>query len=267
MTERVRLLLSDVDGTLVTPDKQLTPSSIRAVDALRSAGIAFAITSARPPRGLRRFVEPLGLTTPLGAFNGAVLINGDLSVIEQRTIPDDLLATLIDVLRSHAMSIWVFRGDEWLVRDGAGPHVDQESAICERGPTVVTDFAGVVDGVNKIVGVSDDAAASKAAWLAATELFGARLSATRSQTYYLDVTHPDATKGSVVRYLAGRYAIKTSEIATIGDMHNDVSMFEASGLSIAMGNAEPAVQRAAIHVTSSNAEEGFARAVDAFILR
>ena len=266
MSDRIRLLLSDVDGTLVTPDKLLTPSAIRAVDDLRSAGIAFAITSARPPRGLRRFVEPLGLTTPLGAFNGAALVNGDLSVIAEQTIPDDLLVPIIDVLQSHAMSIWVFRGDEWLLQDGAGPHVDQESVICERGPTVVTDFEGVIDGVNKIVGVSDDATASEAAWRATTELFGDRLSATRSQSYYLDVTHPDANKGSVVRYLAGRYAIKTSEIATIGDMHNDVSMFQASGLSIAMGNAEPSVQRAARHVTGSNAEEGFARAVAAFIL-
>ena len=266
MNGRPRLLLSDVDGTLVTPDKQLTPRTIRAVNELRDVGIAFAITSARPPQGLRRFVEPLGLTTPLGAFNGGVLVNGDLTLIEERTIPDDLVAPLIELLTSHAMSIWVFRRDEWYVLDPDGPHVAQEALIYEGSPITLTDFGGLVGGVNKIVGVSDDAAASVAAWDATVDQFGVHVSATRSQTYYLDVTHPDANKGNVVRYLAERFDIAIYEIATIGDMHNDVSMFEASGMSIAMGNAGPAVQRAARAVTSSNAQEGFARAVTEIVL-
>ncbi len=266
MTGRIRLLLSDVDGTLITPEKELTAPSIRAVHELRDAGITFAITSARPPRGLVRFVEPLGLTTPLGAFNGGAIVNDDLTVIEERTIDDDIVGDIIDVLQAHAMSIWVFRSDDWFVLDKDGPHVDQEARILEGGPTEVASFEGVIHGVNKIVGVSDDADASAAAWSATNERFTTRVSATRSQTYYLDVTNPDANKGGVVDYLAKRYDIAPQEIATIGDMHNDVAMFQASGFSVAMGNADSAVQRAAHVVTTTNAEEGFARAVADFIL-
>jgi hydroxymethylpyrimidine pyrophosphatase-like HAD family hydrolase len=99
------------------------------------------------------------------------------------------------------------------------------------------------------------------------EQFGAHVSATRSQTYFLDVTHPDANKGSVVEYLSAMYDVATDEIATIGDMNNDVSMFAVSGLSIAMGNAEASVQRAAHRVTRSNDDEGFAHAVNEFVLQ
>ena len=92
------------------------------------------------------------------------------------------------------------------------------------------------------------------------------MAASRSQDYYLDVTHPDANKGGVVKYLSARYGMPQDEIATIGDMPNDVLMFAQSGLSIAMGQSGREVHRAARHVTTSNDDEGFANAVDRFIL-
>ncbi|HSN02986.1 MAG TPA: Cof-type HAD-IIB family hydrolase [Acidimicrobiales bacterium] len=264
---RIRLLLSDVDGTLVTSEKELTASAIAAVDRLRDAGIGFAITSARPPTGLEQFVAPLGLTTPLAAFNGGALVDSDLTVIEEKVIPDDAVAPTIELLAAHDLSVWVYQGADWFVLDLDGAHVDREAWICGCEPTVLEDFTGIDGGVLKIVGVSDDPSAGAAALLAIDGRFGERVAATRSQTYFLDVTHPDANKGEVVTYLSQLYGIAPAEIATIGDMHNDVAMFEVAGLSIAMGNADDAVQLAAHHVTSTNEEDGFANAVNTFILQ
>ena len=125
---------------------------------------------------------------------------------------------------------------------------------------------GDTSDVAKLVGMSDDLDAVARATSAVHDRFGGHVAASRSQPYYLDVTHPDANKGAVARYLSARYGIPPQAIATIGDMPNDVLMFAHSGLSIAMGNASPEVQRAARRITTSNAEEGFATAVDRFIL-
>src|SRR5262249_34876327 len=95
---------------------------------------------------------------------------------------------------------------------------------------------------------------------------GSHASAARSQSYYLDVTHPDANKGMVVRTEARLLGIPLEQVAAIGDMPNDVLMFGVAGLGIAMGDASSEVQRAAGRVTTSNTEEGFANAVDSFIL-
>ena len=114
--------------------------------------------------------------------------------------------------------------------------------------------------------MSDDYDVVAAAEAAAHEELGTGVSASRSQPYYLDITHPLANKGCVVQYLAERYALGSDAIATIGDMPNDVLMFAHSGLSIAMGNAHREVQRAARRVTSSNEDDGFAKAVEKFIL-
>ena len=89
--------------------------------------------------------------------------------------------------------------------------------------------------------------------------FGDHLPAARSQPYYLDVTHPDANKGSVAKHISARYGRPAGQIATIGDLPNDVLMFAHSGLSFAMGNAGHEFQRAARRVTAANEDEGFAR--------
>jgi hypothetical protein len=262
----IRLLLADVDGTLVTPDKALTDRAIESVRSLGSAGILFAVTSGRPPRGMSMLIEPLSLTTPLAAFNGGMFVHQDMSVISQKTIPADVVAPAISLLESHGLDVWLYRGADWYVRDLHAAHVDREAATVRFAPTLMASYDGITDGLAKIVGVSDDNDAIGAAAQAARERFGDHVSAALSQPYYLDMTHPDANKGSVVKYLSASYKIPPEQIATIGDMPNDVLMFAHSGLSIAMGNASPEVQRAARRVTTTNDDEGFANAVGRFIL-
>ena len=263
----VRLLLSDVDGTLVTAEKQLTPRSIAAVRALREAEVLFAITSGRPPRGMEMLVEPLGLSTPIAAFNGGLIVEPNLEVVEKHVVPKAVVRRVIELLRSFGLAVWVYRGADWLVDDPDGPHVARESSTVQFQPTVVEGFEHVTTDIAKIVGVSDDHDAVAAAEAAGHDALGDQLSVARSQSYYVDVTHPRANKGDVARFLAARYGILEEEIATIGDMPNDVLMFAHSGLSVAMGNAHREVQRAARQVTTSNDEEGFANAVERYILR
>jgi Cof subfamily protein (haloacid dehalogenase superfamily) len=266
MDSTIKLLLADVDGTLVTPDKVLTDRAIEAVRKLGEAGILFAITSGRPPKGMSMLIEPLNISTPIAAFNGGILVNRDMSVIEQRTIPDDLVVPVTELNTSFGLDTWVYRGADWYILDPKGPHVARETATVRFEPTVVDSYEGLTTDVAKLVGVSDDLDAVARASQAAHDKFGDHVAAARSQPYYLDVTHPDANKGAVAQYLARTYSISTDSIATIGDMPNDVLMFAHSGLSIAMGNASLEVQRAARRVTTSNADEGFANAVERFIL-
>jgi Cof subfamily protein (haloacid dehalogenase superfamily) len=266
MDSTIKLLLADVDGTLVTPDKVLTDRAIDAVRRLGEAGILFAVTSGRPPRGMSMLIEPLNLTTPIAAFNGGILVNRDMSVIEQRVIPEDLVMPVAKLNASFGLDTWIYRGADWYVPDPKGSHVARETATVRFEPKVMDSLDGLTSDVAKLVGVSDDLDAVARASAAAHDKFGDHVAAARSQPYYLDVTHPEANKGAVAQYLARTYSIPTMSIATIGDMPNDVLMFAHSGLSIAMGNASLEVQRAARRVTTSNADEGFATAVERFIL-
>ena len=234
--------------------------------SLHDAGVHFAVTSGRPPRGMEMLIEPLRLQAPLAGFNGGLVVEPDLQVVDQRLVAEDLVPRAVEILQSFGLSVWLYPGEDWLVLDANGPHVERESHTVQFEPTVVDSLDGVTAGIAKIVGVSDDYDVVAAAEAAAHEELGSGVSASRSQPYYLDITHPLANKGCVVQYLAERYALASDAIATIGDMPNDVLMFAHSGLSIAMGNAHREVQRAARRVTSSNEDDGFAKAVEKFIL-
>jgi Cof subfamily protein (haloacid dehalogenase superfamily) len=262
----IAALLADVDGTLITKEKVLTPRTVDAVKRLRERGIVFCITSGRPPRGLRMFVEPLELTIAMAAFNGGVIVRPDLSVIDAKPLPHDIATRVIDTIRAHGLDAWVYGPTDWYVTDAQGTRVDREASTVQFPPVVVPDYHAVLGNVIKIVGVSTDYEAVARCEASVQAEFGTRVTAARSQPYYLDVTHPDANKGAIVHRLARYLKVSPRRIATIGDQLNDTVMFKESGLSIAMGNASAEVQRHANLVTTSFGEEGFANAVERFIL-
>jgi Cof subfamily protein (haloacid dehalogenase superfamily) len=263
---RIRLFLADVDGTLVTQDKILTDDAVVAVRSLRQAGVLFAVTSGRPPRGMEMLVGPLELETPIAAFNGGLMVDKDMKVLEERSLAEDIVKPVADLMGSFDLDVWLYRGADWYVPDPKGPHVDREAWTVKFDPKVMQSLDGLTDGVVKLVGVSDDHDAIDAAVKAAVKTFGTQVTAAASQPYYVDVTHPQANKGEVARYLARRYKLEEAEIATIGDQPNDILMFDHSGLSIAMGNADPEAKKAAHQTTRSNEDEGFAYAVEHFVL-
>jgi Cof subfamily protein (haloacid dehalogenase superfamily) len=262
----IQLVLADVDGTLVTDDKQLTDRAVSAVRALGRAGVKFAVTSGRPPRGMEMLVEPLQLSLPLAAFNGGLFARPDMSVIEERSIDPELVAQIVALIGEHELDVWLYRGSDWLLRDPHAAHVAKEADTVRFAPTVVESLDGIVRGIAKIVGVSDDLDRVAKAEAAARAKFADHVSAARSQPYYLDVTHPDANKGAVLHYLSRAYDVPLEKIATLGDQPNDVLMFTDAGLSIAMGNAGEDVKRAATETTASNEQEGFALAIERFVL-
>ena len=263
----IRLVVADVDGTLVTQEKLLTQRAAESVLNLRKAGIEFTITSGRPPRGMAMLIDPLKLTQPLAAFNGGVLIQPDLkTVVDQKFLPTGVPETVIAAIEAHALDVWLYTDIDWFVRDPNAPHVAREQWTVKFPPTVVKSFAGLLGRVAKIVGVSDDLARVAQCEKDVQQAGGSHISAVRSQPYYLDVTHPQANKGEVVLSLSKLLNIPPAQIATIGDMPNDVLMFKKSGVSIAMGNASPEVQASATYVTATNEDEGFAKALEKFVL-
>ena len=229
---RIALVVSDVDGTLLTKDKTLTEGAKGAARRLHDAGIGFTIVSSRPTIGMGFLIEPLAITLPVGAFNGSSIVDAALTPIEQHLIPAPVAQRSLDVLNEFGVDIWLFTNEKWLTRNPDG----------------------------------SDAALLKRCEAAMQQAIGTQATAVRSQTYYLDITPPGHDKGTFVEAIAKRLKIATETVATIGDMHNDLAMFKRSGLSIAMGNATDDVKSEATHVTASNEDEGFAGAV-AMILK
>ena len=263
----IALVVSDVDGTLLTKDKTLTDDAKRAVRRLHEAGIGFTITSSRPTIGMRFLIEPLAITLPVGAFNGSCIVDPELKPIERHLIPAPAVERSLKVLNEFGIDIWLFTNDLWLTRHPDADYVPHEKRAIRADPTIVEDFAPYLSSACKIVGSTSDAGLLQRCEAATQQALGTQATAVRSQSYYLDITPPGCDKGTFVQWIAKRLGISTDAVATIGDMQNDLAMFKTSGLSIAMGNATDDVKRSATLVTTSNENEGFAEAMEMVLKR
>jgi Cof subfamily protein (haloacid dehalogenase superfamily) len=279
MTHPIRFLVSDVDGTLVTPDKTVTPAARDAVRALRDAGVGFAFVSSRPPGGLRSIADALDLHgDPAGtdrrpaaaAFNGGLLLDERLQPISFEPLPEADARIALDVFAAMGVDAWVFTIDEWLLVDPHGHYVAHERHTVGFDARVVPSFDAlgedVMRGIGKIVGSSPDPDLLQRAADDLAPRLSTDARAALSQTYYLDVTHAKANKGSALRAIAAHAGLTLDDMAAIGDMANDLAMLEIAGFSIAMGNAPDDVKAAADAVTDSNRDDGFAKAVTQLVL-
>ena len=262
---RIALVVSDVDGTLLTKDKILTDAAREAVQRIHQAGIGFTITSSRPAVGMRFLIEPLNITLPVGPFNGSSIIDPEMKVVELHALPRSAASRTIDILDEFEVDIWLFTNEKWFTRNGNGAYVAHESSTIRAEPTVVSDFSPHLADACKIVGSSADAERLIRCEAAMRKALGGEATAVRSQSYYLDVTPPGHNKGTFVKTIARQLSVPADSVATIGDMQNDLAMFEVSGTSFAMGNASADVRKRATHVTASNEDDGFAKAMDAIL--
>ena len=264
--ERVRLVVTDIDGTLVDREKQLSVRAIAAADALRRAGVKLALVSSRPARGMSMFLAPLGIDTPRAGFNGGEIVGPDGRLLERLSIPDPSGRLAVEMLRTNGIDAWVFADDQWFITDPAGPYVPFERKTVQIEPTVVPDFDAVIGRASKIMGATTEYHLLERIETEMMTGLGGAVAAHRSQDYYLDITHPQARKDHALRRLARLLDVPVEETAALGDMPNDNPMLRIAGLSIAMGNAPDDVQETAMFVTNSNDQDGWADAIEQIIL-
>ena len=258
----IRLVISDVDGTLVQPDKSLSEGTRAAAARLKAAGIGLTVVSARPPRGVHWITEQLHLTSPYAGFNGGSIVAADGTVLEWNPTPPDLVQKAMALFDARGVDTWLFTKDEWLIRDLNGVYVPKERHTVRFDPRVVPDFGAHIHEVEKLCGVSDDFDKLAAVEKELQSIVGDDATAHRSQKYYLDLTHRNANKGYAVQAIARHLGIDPADIAVLGDMSNDVPMFRVAGHSVAMGNASDEVKAAATTTTDANTQDGWAHAID-----
>ena len=240
---RIALVVSDVDGTLVTHEKVLTDAAKGAVRRLRDAGIGFTIVSSRPTLGMRFLIEPLEITLPVGSFNGSSIVDPQLKPIEQHLIPAATAQTSLDVLNEFGVDIWLFTNDLWLTRNGDGAYVPNEIRAIRANPTS-SRFLALSDGrlQDRRRQRRRGAAATLRSRRCRKPWAGRPPRSDRRATISTSPRRA-TTRAPSSKTMAGRLGISTDAVATIGDMQNDLPMFAKSGLSVAMGNATDDVKQ------------------------
>ncbi len=263
---RYRLVISDVDGTLVNHAKQLTSGVKGAVQRLEAAGIPFTLVSARCPMGVQPLVDALGVKGPVAAYNGGTIFTAGGNVIEHHLVPTEVTRGVLAMAAEEPVSTWVFAEGLWHADTTENSHVPRERISANQEPVIVADFAQFAERAEKLTFVSDDAPMLARLAERAQASFGDRATIAQSQTYFLDVTATVANKGDAIAALAKTHGVPLEDVAVFGDQFNDVPMFDRAGFSVAMGQAPEGVKARADAISTSNEEDGVAVAIDRYIL-
>ena len=266
---RIKLIMSDIDGTILDKNHQLDSHLIELMPLLKQCNIPFVLASARSPLGIAPISKELGITDcPIACYNGALISLGD-KILSQYSIDKSELLLLHDFLKKEfpTVSINVYSGKDWLVNT-IDEWVEIEAQITGESPKVTSlaDFLQEEKNlIHKLLLISNATTIQKLKETLATMDFP-RTNFYLSKYNYLEVTHNQVSKKQALLELANYYQLSLTEIMTIGDNYNDIPMIETAGIGVAMGNAPTEVKTCSNRVTDSNDQNGVSKAIKLYVL-
>lgn len=256
-----RVLVCDVDGTLLDPAGRLSDRTARAVTFLAAAGVHVVLASGRILAGLRSLCERLGLTGPQIAMHGALVATPIGEVIAQFPLSTEDVLAHLDFARSMAVPAVLCYPDR-LVTDRVTPRV--EAAFLpydEPAPEVCGDLASLAHTGPLKTCLCTDPGLYGEVLKAGRAHFGDRFTLTTANERELELMRAEATKGAAAIRIAEILGVSMAELGAIGDGPNDEALLRAAGISAAVGNAGPSVRAAASFVVPSNSPDGAAEAI------
>ena len=266
---RIKLIMSDIDGTILDKNHQLDSYLIELMPLLKQCNIPFVLASARSPLGIAPISKELGITDcPIACYNGALISLGD-KILSQYSIDKSELLLLHDFLKKEfpTVSINVYSGKDWLVNT-IDEWVEIEATITGESPKVTSLADFIRDEktlVHKLLLIDNTHTIQKLQKTLSSIDFP-QTDFYLSKDNYLEVTHNQVSKKQALLELANYYQLPLTSIMTLGDNYNDIPMIETAGLGIAMGNAPRDVKTCAKAVTDSNEQNGVSKAIKLHVL-
>ncbi len=258
MEKNIRIIYSDIDGTLLNNNHHIFPRTREKILELDQRGIPFILVSARTPKGVRLIQRELGNKRPIVSYSGGLILEENGHMLYSRQIELELACTVALELERECPDICcnAYNGDLWVVRDDQNPWVMREEKIT-REKSIKGDFGRIFagrGGIHKFLLMGNPQAIVRAEDFLKEKY--AALTILRSNEYYLEVMEGSVDKEAGVRFLCDYYGISLCQAAAFGDGENDVGMLQAVGYGFAMGNASEKVKKQVSHVTAGNEEEG-----------
>jgi len=260
-----RLVALDLDGTLLTSDKRISPRARAAVEALDGRGVAVVLCTGRPPRSSKAYAAELGLTAPFICFNGAALYHpADDAVTIRHHLDPEVAGRAVLELRAAfpGVRLGLESDHGWYLEPTAMASRAAEARLGPEEPTGVGPVERFLDaGAIKLMASSDGRAAAELA-MAVADL---PLQRTWSAGGLLELLDPRVDKRAAVSEVSRGLGIGRRDVAAFGDQRNDVELLGWAGWGVAMANASEEARAAADEVTLSNDDDGVAVVLEGWL--
>lgn len=261
-----KLITIDVDDTLLTDDHRITEGTKAALAEAVSRGVVVTLATGRMFLSAKQIAKQLELNVPIITYQGSLVKTLlDEQVLYERSVPQPVAKRFYEYCQEHGLHLHVYNDDTLYVPND-GPKSRDYAALSNIPYTVEPDFSKLIELPLTKMLIIDEPAKLDALVPELQAMFGGEAHVTKSKPNFLEILHPEATKGHAVRFLADYYGCDLSEVISIGDSWNDKEMLEVAGLGVAMGNAIEPLKAVADYVTLTNNEEGVRHVVEKFVL-
>jgi len=273
-SKKIRAICTDIDGTLLDSNRELSPRTIAAIKNL-DKNIPVILASSRMPSAMFHLQRQLDiLHHPLICFNGGYaihVVDNNTTVLDSVRIDAQVSAQIVDLVTAAALHVSIFEEDSWY-----SPKEDQwterETRIT-KGVPIIDDIRSVLDhwrerdtGAHKIMTMGDEHVIDQME-IKLQHDFGKNIHIYRSKSTYLELAPRSISKASALKLvLKDRFGIDLSEVMAFGDNYNDVEMIQAVGIGIAVGNARDEVKAVAKDITLNSKADGVAVAIEKYML-
>lgn len=268
---KYRLLVLDVDGTLLNSEHQISKRTVMTLRKVQQMGVQVVLSSGRPTYGILPLAKILDLASYGGyiiPYNGSQIIDmRDGRVLFEKRITPDMVPYVERKADQYGFDLMTYAEDVVVTNNGQNDHVINEAAINGMKLSAVEDLSISIDfNPSKLVLVSDDPASIDELEQRWEKRLSGTLDVMRSEDFYLEVVPSGVSKANTLGVLLEMLGVKTEEVIAMGDGVSDVGMIQQAALGIAMGNARDSVKRCADRVTLSNDEDGVAVALEKIFL-
>ena len=274
--EHIRMLVIDIDGTLLNPEGKIAAPTRAAVQAAQQAGIIVTLATARRYCNTGQIADELGLQIPLILYDGAMIVQHPQgNILHTQTLSADIAQQAVNILLRHGVQP-VVHPDTGLDEQIWTGSADFDNLWLDAYFTTYPDMvrrmpyaqlcAGHADPLRVVAFDAEEAILSVSPEIAALDCSWTTIKRGNYGCAELAVMHAGCSKASGVTALARLFGLPLSEVMAIGDNNNDIHMLQCAGWGVAMGQAPLAVKAAARAVTASNAEDGVAQAIQLYAL-
>lgn len=266
-----RLVCSDIDGTLLNKDRDLSDATVRAIRALDEKGVPFVMISARMPSAMRPFLAKAGINRPIVCFNGAYIESeikpdGRPRVLRTRTMNYEAFLNMLHLLQDYPVHVSAFYKDSWYA-NGMDRWTEREIHNTRVRPQIVPTndmlyrFSCEGQSAHKVL-VMGEKDTIEQVYHRLASLFGDHVDIYRSKDTYLEINAKAISKEKSLAVIARYFDIQAERIVAFGDNYNDIGMLSSAGLGVAVGNAKEVVKAAADRVTDENIFDGVAKCLE-----
>lgn len=273
MAKTIKLILSDIDGTILDNNHQVDAHLRDTITELKKESIPFVLASARSPHGMFPIAQELNLgANPIACYNGALIVEGNKehyqTLIEHGLSKADVkkIVALIKKQFPH-ISINFYSGGDWIVEE-IDQWVQIEADITKESPDIRNFDTLLTDDsipIHKLLLIANAQAIQEFfTYLKRVNFEDA--SFYLSKDNYLEVTSQSVSKENALLEIAKYYDISLSQTMAIGDNYNDIPMLKLAGLGVAMANAPQAVKNEADIETVSNNDNGVSKVIENYVL-